>query len=58
MVGLSYQSDNCSLIDDGLTDLYPKEIKLISENHELILIDAKENNKTLNYVDKLVKKLM
>ena len=46
------------LIDDSLTDLYPKEIKFILENHKVIFIDAKENNKTLNYVDKLVEKLI
>ena len=46
------------LIDDSLTDLYPREIKLISENHKLIFIDAIENNKTLNYVDRLVEKLI
>ncbi len=46
------------LIDDSLTGLYPKEIKLISENHKLIFIDAKENNKTLDYVNKLVERLI
>ena len=46
------------LIDDSLADLYPREIKLISENHKLIFIDAIENNKTLNYVDRLVEKLI
>tara|TARA_B110000483_G_scaffold243135_1_gene331489 strand:+ start:1506 stop:2588 length:1083 start_codon:yes stop_codon:yes gene_type:complete len=60
-LSLSQNLDNKKLIyliDDSLPDLYPKEIKLLLDNHDIIYIDAKESNKTLDYSNKLIENLL